>query len=383
MDSNPTNYHASEKKRIFLFILRLLVVWLIILQITAFISLNFLDLEKPHTWPQKPLKNFLYWARWDTGWYASIADHGYYLKEGNSDVAFFPLYPLLMKLLNIIFGLDVMWAGFFISVTSFIVALYYLYKLILLDLDENQTKRSLIYLLILPASFFFISVYTESLFLLEVVLSFYLARKNKWFLAGIFGFLASLTRLPGIILFPVLLIEYLSQKNYKLRNIKPDISNLLIIPLGLLSFMFYLWYKFNDAFLFIHNQTTFLRNFTWPYKVIKGYLHTIFINPSEIEKSLYWILVIDLAILIIYTVLTVISFKKLRLSYALFMLLGLLILIFTGTLSGMSRYTLPLFPAIIILGLINNKILRVGILTISALTLIFLVIRFVNWYWVG
>jgi len=382
MNIQSTN-HLLKKKRIFLFVFYLFIIWFIALQIMAFISLNFLDLEQPHAWPAKQLKSFLYWARWDTGWYASIATKGYYLKEGNSNVAFFPLYPLLLKLPNSLFKLDVMWAGFFISIISFIVALYYLYKLVILDLDEKQTKRSLIYLLLLPASFFFISVYAESLFLLEIVLSFYFARKNKWILAGIFGFFASLTRLPGIILLPVLLVEYLAQKNYKLKNIRFDISWLLLIPLGLLSFMFYLWQKFNDALLFIHNQTTYLRNFTWPYKVIKGYLHTIFIDPAAVEKNLYWILMIDLFILIIYAVFTVISFKKLRLSYAIFMLLGLGMLIFTGTLSGMARYTLPLFPAVMILGSIKSKIVRMTIMAVSAGTLIFLVIRFVNWYWVG
>jgi len=370
-------------KKILKIILILFITWFIFLQIVAFVSINFLDLEQPHTWPEESLKSFLYWARWDSGWYASIATDGYYLQEGNSNITFFPLYPFLMSTINKTFNIDVMWAGFIISFISIILALYYLYKLILFDFNQNHVKRSLIYLLILPASFFFISTYTESLFLLEIVLSFYFARKNKWHLACLFGILASLTRIPGIILFPVLLIEYLSQKKYKLKNIRADIIYLFTIPLGLISLMTYFWYNFNDVLIFLHNQSTYLRSFTWPHQVIKSYIHTLFINPGEVASDLYWILFIDLAILIIFLVIAFIAFKKLRFSYSLFLLLNILILIFTGTLSGMSRYILPLFPAIIILGLIKNKMLRTAILIIFGTTQIFLITRFVNWYWVG
>jgi hypothetical protein len=39
------------------------------------------------------------WARWDSNWYVSIAEDGYfYISGGESSVAYFPLYPSLMAL---------------------------------------------------------------------------------------------------------------------------------------------------------------------------------------------------------------------------------------------------------------------------------------------
>jgi len=49
-------------------------------------------------------------------------------------------------------------------------------------------------------------------------MSFYFARTQKWWLAGIFGFFASLTRLVGIILFPVLVFEYLIQQKFDFKK---------------------------------------------------------------------------------------------------------------------------------------------------------------------
>jgi hypothetical protein len=47
--------------------------------------------------------------RWDSGWYASIATQGYHY-NGNSDeqqpVGFFPLYPLLSRLVALVSGVS-------------------------------------------------------------------------------------------------------------------------------------------------------------------------------------------------------------------------------------------------------------------------------------
>ncbi len=373
----------NSSKKIIKFVLIIFSIWFIILQIIAFVSINFTDIEQSHSWPEQPLESFLYWARWDSNWYASIATDGYILQDGNSNVTFFPLYPLLIKILNLVLYIDVLWAGFLISIISAILSLFYLYKLIQIDFDAKHVKKCLIFLLFLPAAFFFISTYTESLFMLLIILSFYLARNNKWLLASIFALLASITRIPGILLFPVLIVEYLAQHEYKLNKIRKDFIYLFSIPLGLVTLMIFYWYKFNDALIFLHNQSTYLRSFTWPHEVIKSYIYTILINPNEVVSELYWILIIDLTMLILFLLLAIIAFKKLRLSYSIFLLLNILILIFTGTLSGMSRYVLPLFPAVILFGFLNNKILRSLILIIFGLTQVYLIARFVNWYWVA
>jgi len=190
------------------------------------------------------------WLQFDGVHYLTIAGSGY---EGTGLIqAFFPLYPLLMRLLS--FGvLDEGIVGLLISISSFFAAFYFLYKLILIDESNKITKKTLLILLLYPVSFFFISLYTESLFLLLIVASFYAARKQKWQFAGILGLLSAATRLVGIFMLPALLFEYWTQ--YK--KIKVGVIWCLGPLVGLLLYMTYLWSTFGDPMLFYHVQTDF------------------------------------------------------------------------------------------------------------------------------
>src|SRR5208337_511720 len=78
------------------------------------------------------------WSQgWDSGWYYLIAKNGYSTQlnvynQGN--YAFFPLYPLLMRLLEYITG-NYYIAGMVISNIALIIAGIYLFKLVSLDSD--------------------------------------------------------------------------------------------------------------------------------------------------------------------------------------------------------------------------------------------------------
>ena len=62
------------------------------------------------------------WARWDSGWYVSIARNGYTYGAGNqSPVAFFPGYPLTIRALANL-GLDLFTSGFLVTLGCGILA---------------------------------------------------------------------------------------------------------------------------------------------------------------------------------------------------------------------------------------------------------------------
>lgn len=201
-------------------------------------------------------------ARQDSAWYFSIAHEGYrFSKEEQSNVSFLPLYPVLMKygyeLLkpitpNLILYHRYLLSGTLISIISIFLATIILYKLLRLDADSKTAFLAIFLLLIFPTSYFFTAIYTESLFLFLAVCTFYFARKNQFVLAGLAGFFAALTRPVGIFLFIPVVIELiskkkeLSQKIFILNSI-----SLMLIPLGLVTFMYYLNQKFNNSFLFL------------------------------------------------------------------------------------------------------------------------------------
>ncbi|MBU1127112.1 hypothetical protein KKF11_02105, partial [Patescibacteria group bacterium] len=164
-------------------------------------------LQYMHT--EKNLINpILFWnrANFDGMHYLSIAKHGY----GIYQQAFFPLYPKLIALLSPVFlGRDLLTA-LFINFVGLFFACFFFYRLAKLDFSLKVSRRALIFLLIFPTAFYFSAIYTESLFLMLILGSFYFGRTRKWLLAGVLGMLASLTRLPGVFLFPALLFELFS-----------------------------------------------------------------------------------------------------------------------------------------------------------------------------
>ena len=128
-------------------------------------------------------------------WFLRIAEHGY----GTHATAFFPLYPLLVRVFALGTGRSPT-AGVIFSVACFAAALVLLYRLVRDEFDAPTAVWTVILLSFAPTSFFFQAVYSESLFLLLTVACFAAARRGRWVLAGLAGGLAALTRSAGVLL---------------------------------------------------------------------------------------------------------------------------------------------------------------------------------------
>src|SRR5437899_365792 len=148
-------------------------------------------------------------------WYLDIAQNGYEKENFNLDKqhnwAFFPLYPLIIELFAGVTREFSITAAL-LSNIFFLAALVILHRTALtFDADSGAADRGVFYLAAFPTSYFFSFPFTESLFLLVTVSSFYCARREMWWRAGALGALATATRLAGIFLLPALLILYWQQ----------------------------------------------------------------------------------------------------------------------------------------------------------------------------
>lgn len=216
--------------KIWKFILTYFLGWRLILLFVTFYGLNLL----PST---NGLDYFIRWANWDGGHFRGIAENGYLHPF---QVAFFPLYPILIKAV-MFFGLNSFWAGFLISQISTLLALFYLYKLLLLDYDLTTVQRGILALLAFPTSFYLGTVYSEGLFLALVTSSFYYARKNNWVLAATLAGLSAITRLVGLAVIVAVASEYFfqNQKGVNLGLILKKRINRIIIYLILFNLIFF------------------------------------------------------------------------------------------------------------------------------------------------
>ena len=184
-----------------------------------------------HGYSTQPLGLFMnMFAQWDSSHYTYIAQYGY-TNQGDpaNFIVFFPLYPVLMRLITFSFA-NVNLSGLLISNVASIIAVIYIFKLTKLDYSDNVAKKVVLFLCVFPTAYFMSAVYTESLFLALVIASFYYARNARWPLAGALGFLAALTRIGGLVLLPALIIEYFQHKNWRFKHRTSNFSGLVFPP---------------------------------------------------------------------------------------------------------------------------------------------------------
>lgn len=144
------------------------------------------------------------WNRWDGPQYLLIAKHGYAASgDQRLALAFFPLYPWLIRLLAIVVR-DAVLSAFLISTVASVVVGVALARLFAIDCSRNLARRAAWFLFIFPTAYFLHIDYSESLFLALVLTSFVAARRERWFQAGLLGAFAAIARPNGILLFPAL-----------------------------------------------------------------------------------------------------------------------------------------------------------------------------------
>jgi Mannosyltransferase (PIG-V) len=322
------------------------------------------------------------WTRWDAVHYLAIAGEGY---TGLKYIAFYPLYPLLVRITGTlinpfdasnIFSLSL--AGIIVSSLAVLALCLLFYKLTALEYDQKTARFSLLYLLIFPTGFFLWTVYTESLFLALAVGAFYFARTNRWLIAMILVAGCILTKNQGMFVPIALLIEYAGQIKWNIRKIDRCIFYFVIPVLAFGGWLIINWVIYGYPLQFLKaSSEEYDRYFEFPWVTIaKG---------AELYDAKFLIFFLPVTLVAIWAVLK----GKLRFSYFVlwlcFLLQALIMPIRNQELYAVSRYLLLIFPVFFLLGIAGNRS-RVFHYTYSFLSLcVFsgLLVRFILWYWVA
>lgn len=162
------------------------------------------------------------YMKWDANNYVRIATGGYkyFTVDGQyTTLAFFPLYPWLMKLVNIIFH-NMQLSGLILSFVLYAGACAFLYRLFCIDYSKAASLRAIVFISVFPHSLFFGTLMNESMLLFTMSASLYYIRKHNWILTGVFGALAAMSRMAGILLAISAAVEWLEHYRIieKLRN---------------------------------------------------------------------------------------------------------------------------------------------------------------------
>ncbi|MGC8926367.1 MAG: hypothetical protein ACP5QK_00425 [Myxococcota bacterium] len=377
-----------SKKKAFLTVLLIFMVWRGSLFLFDFIGMSFTYERTNNTnkdyqaYPQKERYFIDGWFRWDSGWYKRIAERGYYIEGQQSDVAFFPLFPYLSRYLGYVVGNHFL-AGFLISNFSTLFAIFFMYLIALSMTDAGRAKRSIILILLFPASFFLSAYYTEGLFLLTITGSTYFFFKRNYLLSGIFGMAAMLTRSTGLILFVAFSLYLLYEILQKRERFSISMLYLLLIPSGLLIFMLMLKVQVGDPFAFSKFQAGWGRHFLFPiftpfvelYRVNWSFPRDD-VNMQKFLEAITSILFLIIAIMMIV--------KKYNPVLWMILLLGILMPLSTGKVMSMMRFASVLFPAFYYLSdLCEDRSVERFIIFLFSFFLAIYNLRFLNWFWAG
>ena len=288
----------------------------------------------------------------DSAWLMNIAINGYEKEPFNTSTqhtwAYFPLYPLLLRACGRVTG-EFPLTGMALSSSFFFLALIFLHKTIgEFGYEAKVADRAVFYLAAFPTSYFFSLAQTESLFLLLTVGTFYAAKRQRWWLAGVCGALASATRLAGIFLLLPLVLLYWQDHRHR---IKADAGGLILAPLGLAAFMVYLKFITGNAMAFADIQVTWGHSAGFFWRPLLTYLSDPLLLSAGWDFRL-----LNLAAAVTALGCSALLLKRKEWALGLFALLSIVVpMSFQPLLQSLARYVMVIFPVFIVLALAGRS----------------------------
>jgi hypothetical protein len=288
------------------------------------------------------------WERADAQWYLRIASQGYRSDDGSG--AFFPLYPLLTRVVGVVTGGHWLLAAYLVSNIAVVVALVLLYRLTALELSDAHARRVVVYACVFPTGFFLFAPYTESLFLALSVGCLYAARRRVWWLAAVLGVLAAATRSPGFLLAPALLVEAVIQRrdDPSVRRLLGRLAAAAAVPLGLLGYLAY-WQIAHDNWRqpLDLQKSGWSKENAWPWETLWHAVRVVKQYPGSYPGGYFFVDLLVAALVLATGVWVVL---RVRPTYAVYLWLSILLPLFlmwpSRPLLSVPRLDAVLFPAL-------------------------------------
>jgi hypothetical protein len=286
--------------------------------------------------------------QWDGRLYLSIAEEGYtkfpcpdrpqYIC-GNG--GWFPFYPMLATGF-VALGVPASWAMLGVSWLALWLALLVLYRLIQRRFDDRIATGSLLALLLWPGTFYFLTAFPYSVFLLLAAIVFWLLDSGRyrwlWLPAGLLTVTYPSGALIGLPIAWVLFSRW--------RSIpQPDrirlIGAMVAVPVAIVIYFSYYWWRFGDFWLYvqIQSQPWYSHEPAFPlWTMVQSLIHLPTGHPVNLT--------------VLFAALTVLVFfsRRLPVSWYLFAFGVLLFTPAMGTTDCYYRHIVVAFPMFVLLG---------------------------------
>ncbi len=355
------------------------------------------------------------WLRWDATHYLAIAAKGYVPTQvqgqGLTSPAFFPLYPLVMKVGSVFTLGNLYLAALLINGIALFVALYQLFLLARADFGLVVARGAVLAFVAFPTAFFLFVPYAEALFVALAIGAVRAMRLHHWAVAAVLGMLAALTRQAGLILILPFAWEWFrvwsqgrtsgpqqapatvttSREDQPTQRIKTWLARsapvlwLALIPTGTVCYALWLWHAVGDPLAFLHAQAAWTRHWDFPlFSIWHGLQYAL----SPIQPFFAFRGWLDLMAVLVMGVLAIIGLKMLPALYSIYTIP--LYLIFLSqpergwALISQARFMLELFPLFIVLGaiIIRHRVALLGYLASGGILQLGLMAMFARGGWI-
>lgn len=312
------------------------------------------------------------WVQWDAIWYQRIAQSGYsgHRAGMQSPVAFFPGYPLAMRLGAYLVASDLL-AGILLTVASGLASAVLFWNWCRERMSSTVTTAaaaasiattSTSLLLLYPYSYYLYGVvYADALFIAATLTAFTALERDRPWLAGIAGAVATFCRPVGIAVAVGLAVRALERRGalqrfrrfgiptrVDLKRAKPSDGLVLLSLSGLVGYSAFLWTRFGNPILFSSVQQYWGQPATPATWFKPRFFGHIVINP---ERYYTWGLVAQALLACAAVALVPAVWRRFGSGYGIYTLLVLGIP-FVGSkdFQGLGRYVLAAFPVFLLVG---------------------------------
>jgi len=313
-------------------------------------------------------------ARWDAAAYLDIAMNGYAGAGHESNAAYSPLYPALVRVGGLVLGGSTdafIIAGVVVANAALLLALRALLRLATPIVGDAAARRAAIYLLVFPTTIVLSAMYAEPLFLFLAIASASEAERRRWWRSGALATLAALTRPFG-----ALAVIPLGYALWRSRSEIPRSAVLALAgaPLAFLSWIAYLYALSGDPLRFAHVYAA------WgsaPRTPVQAF-------TDLFDASVYGFPWFVLGLFLLFVVLVIASWRVAGRGLGALGTALLLVLASSGSLTSSMRYELAIFPAFIALAAFTRRPAAHVVWTaLSACFALVFTAMFALWLWVG
>jgi len=161
---------------------------------------------------------------WDAAWYRDIA-HGGYGSVAKVGLRFFPLFPLIARVVAWLPGVDSGLAVVLVANVSALAVGFLVYELARRERGDASLARRAVWIVYLaPSAFVTVMGYAEATFMIASLIALLALRRRHWWIAGAAGVVAGLTRPLGALLVVPALIEVFQMRREATRRDYPAMA---------------------------------------------------------------------------------------------------------------------------------------------------------------